>query len=548
MKLRWRWSTIGVVGLVVLGAFLGGMVFARDEVRVIPSPVLPSGYTAEVGIAKGADHAEVTREAISHIGGLREIVKPGEMVLIKPNLVGASRSGMGRITDYRVVQEIVNLAREAGAARILVSEGPVDQAWDYVYTVAGYKNITGAELHDLNARASECDLVRLEPSLTGVSWYIPKIWFEVDRIIDVAVMKTHWTAGVTLSLKNIGIGLPPQAVYGPGGTSKTFLHDRNIDLVIPEVNSLRKADLYVIDGMVGGEGQGPVSPTPRPMNLVLVSKDPVALDTIGTIVMGYDPREIAHLTYAAGIGLGTNDLAKITVIGENVDEVQAAPPFVRSRAADGAPFKKATVIKTAPSAISVDGHLSEWEEAVVNIVDDSTQVTEGKAGWHGPSDAIARFMFLHDGENLYFAIEAEDDVWTPADEVRLALSFTRKFKQQTNKRRYLSTASDIVLTFPLQQGVHAVTALNDRAAISGAQAVGRMVGNTCVVEGIIPLASLSHLPGGRSYSSLRTGDEIAVDLQFRDSDPGEPGTTVLMWSGGGFKAQDPSDMGRALVY
>lgn len=457
------------------------------KVRTVQLNPLPEDYRAVVSIARGADYGQVTRQAVefltryegssgSTVGsgkvavgfdtgvrgsspggsggssgagaagaagtagtageagvGLASIVRPGATVLIKPNIVGPSVPGGGRITDYRVVQELVNLAREAGARRVIVAEDPVDSSWDYAFTVAGYKRISGAELYDLDAKASECYEVQLDPSLslTGHSWYMPRIWFDADVIIDVAIMKTHSNAGVTLALKNIGIGVPPQSVYAPRpGGSKNILHDRNIDLVIPEINALRRADLYVIDGMVAGEGEGPVTPTPRRMNLVLASRDPVALDTIATLVMGYDPADIAHIVYAAGLGLGTNDPARITVVGQPLSAVRADPPFVRPRPGGGTPYKRATVILRAVHPVKVDGRLeaAEWETgapplAPAELAAPNTagpagqvatgQVVEGKTHWKGPSDASARFYLRYDDDHLYFAIELNDDAIVP---------------------------------------------------------------------------------------------------------------------------------------
>jgi uncharacterized protein (DUF362 family) len=56
--------------------------------------------------------------------------------------------------------------------------------------------------------------------------------------------------------------------------------------------------LSIIDGVVGGELQSPLHPTPVKANLLLASQDPVALDTAATILMGFDPKKILTLVNA----------------------------------------------------------------------------------------------------------------------------------------------------------------------------------------------------------------------------------------------------------
>lgn len=77
-----------------------------------------------VGIGRGSDFASVTSTAVKNAGGLSKIIKKGDVVAIKVNLcVQTENYGSPMTTDYRVTQEVINIARECGASKVIVVEG-----------------------------------------------------------------------------------------------------------------------------------------------------------------------------------------------------------------------------------------------------------------------------------------------------------------------------------------------------------------------------------------------------------------------------------------
>ena len=53
--------------------------------------------------------------------------------------------------------------------------------------------------------------------------------------------------------------------------------------------------LTVIDGVVAGEGEGPLAPTDRPLGAVLASTDPLAVDLAAVELMGFDAAQLPKL-------------------------------------------------------------------------------------------------------------------------------------------------------------------------------------------------------------------------------------------------------------
>jgi len=277
-----------------------------------------------VGIGRGVDYGKVTLEAINNAGGLKDIIKKGDVVIIKPNICVQAEAGGPIITDYRAVQEVVNEVTALGAGKIIIAEGSImGDAFDKDNTKLNkYDTIKGAELVNLNKfEKEECYELKADKSLTEKAIFIPKIYMDADKVITVAKLKTHFQpdAVVSLSLKN-SFGAPPGAVYGLGG--KDGLHNLGLKEAILDINKIRKPDFAIIEGIVGGEGFGPMANTPVKSNIMLAGRDLVALDTVALNFMGFTLDQVPHVKLAGEQKMGISDLSKITVKGADLNSIK----------------------------------------------------------------------------------------------------------------------------------------------------------------------------------------------------------------------------------
>ena len=74
--------------------------------------------------------------------------------------------------------------------------------------------------------------------------------------------------------------------------------------MLVDINRFLKPRLYVIDAIVAMEGNGPRNGHPRKIGAILLSRDPVAADAAGAMLMGMDPANIVTCQLAAKSGLG----------------------------------------------------------------------------------------------------------------------------------------------------------------------------------------------------------------------------------------------------
>jgi len=325
-----------------------------------PAPVASGGPKVAIGTARDYDRAtmeSVMRDMLDGIGGLGDVVRPGDRVAMKVNLTGgvgnngpAGYSPMESfVTHPETVRALAGLVRDAGASEVLIVEAVYQ--WES-YTQWGLDAVAadmGATLVDLNATDPYDDFLHFPVPGGGTvypDYILNPLLQDVDVFMSIAKMKCHFVAGVTHSLKNL-FGLVPARFYRlsdnhshrsefHGPTNETA-GDR-VPKIIVDLNKSRPIHFALVDGVLttdGGEGPwigsfGAVQP-----GALFAGKDPVATDAVATAAQGFDPeaahytepfiRGLNHLALAAAAGLGTNRLSEIEVVGASVEDVRT--PF-----------------------------------------------------------------------------------------------------------------------------------------------------------------------------------------------------------------------------
>jgi uncharacterized protein (DUF362 family) len=239
-------------------------------------------------------------------------------VLLKPNLVEFDEDTAIN-TDPRLVAAAVVALRRMGAADVVVGEGPGHRRdTQFVVTSSGLLealDAVDARFVDLNIDDIARVPLRSRYTALGALW-LPRAITDADVVISMPKMKTHHWAGLTLSLKNC-FGCVPGRVYG---WPKNALHWAGLEQAILDVAAAVRPDYAIVDGIVGMEGNGPISGTPVASNVLVFGDDPVATDVVGASVMGFDPQKVTYLAEAARF-LGQGDMDRIRSEGEDVDDV-----------------------------------------------------------------------------------------------------------------------------------------------------------------------------------------------------------------------------------
>jgi uncharacterized protein (DUF362 family) len=273
-----------------------------------------------VSIVKVNDVSTAVEKAIELTGGLD--VNAGDVVVIKPNAKNPAPPGYGVITDPRVVEAVINLSFQRGAKKVKIAEGAAYPSGAYntfaAFEAIGITEIAkrwNVELVDLNSYDS------IDIDVTGglvLDWVrVGKSVIEADVVINVPVLKTHKATLMSACVKNIGVGCATRE-------EKKRLHRLGIDEGLVDVYSVVPTTYHLVDGIVALEGDGPNLPPgkSRPLGLLIAGKDGVAVDTVCTKIMGFDPADVKHLQLAKQQGLGIMDLEEITIKGLKLEDVE----------------------------------------------------------------------------------------------------------------------------------------------------------------------------------------------------------------------------------
>jgi len=241
----------------------------------------------------------------------------GKTVLLKPSFVLPVDDRDLTIavdTNNALVAGVAKALSLKGAKKILIAEhrtiGPARYAFytrNIKKAVKGIKNVKMCYLDE-----KKREHVKIEnPFIPEHVIKYPKLLLDdtVDYFISLPKLKTNIFAGITLSVKN-NFGLI---------SKKERLKHHGLDLHgnLADLELIRQPDLIITDAIISGEAQGPEQPTPYRSEMMVVSENCLACDTVCCYLMGQDPRGIEHLEMLHQRGIGPLDLEEIDV--ENKD-------------------------------------------------------------------------------------------------------------------------------------------------------------------------------------------------------------------------------------
>jgi uncharacterized protein (DUF362 family)/Pyruvate/2-oxoacid:ferredoxin oxidoreductase delta subunit len=253
------------------------------------------------------------------LGGIERFAAPGETLVLKPNLLVARDAERAVTTHPSVFRAVARRFVEAGAD---VSYGD-SPGFGRPATVARRAGLTpiadeiGIALAEFTRGRAvsfpEGDLIKQFTIAEGV--------LVADGIVSLPKLKTHGLTRITGSIKNQYGCIP--------GPLKAEFHARlpNVDLfsrMLVDLNRFLRPRLFVMDGIVAMEGNGPQNGAPRPMNVLLFSTDPVALDAAVCAMVGLDPTLVLPIVYGQEYGLGR--AADIDYVGDPIESF-VAPDF-----------------------------------------------------------------------------------------------------------------------------------------------------------------------------------------------------------------------------
>lgn len=257
---------------------------------------------------------------IDLLGGIDLFIKEGDKILLKPNLL-ASESAEKSVTTHPVVFEaIISILQEIkekkNIKKISYGDSPGIGKGISVAQKSGISEVA----EKLNIEYADFDEpvgISFNEGIKEKSFTIAKPILEADTIISLPKLKSHALTIMTGAVKN-QFGCIP-------GFRKAEYHLKLPDFddfstMLLDLNKLINPKLYIMDGIMAMEGNGPRSGNPKKLNVLLLSSDAIALDYVASQIISFDYNLIP--TIKMGFKLGFSNKENIEIVGDNIESVK----------------------------------------------------------------------------------------------------------------------------------------------------------------------------------------------------------------------------------
>jgi uncharacterized protein (DUF362 family)/NAD-dependent dihydropyrimidine dehydrogenase PreA subunit len=270
---------------------------------------------------------EKMRVLLNMLGGMSQFVKPDEKIVLKVNLLQGVAPEKAVTTHPKVVTAAGRLVKQAGAVPIIADSPGAGLPYnkktlDRVYRITGMHQAAEATGIAVNFDAGYQSIKYPQGKLLKNFEVITPV-LQANGVINLCKFKTHTLMSMTGAVKNIFGVIPGYAKPGYHGLmqQKAQFADMLLDLA-----AYVSPSLSIMDAVVGMEGNGPNSGSPRKVGWLLAAANPLALDVITAEMMGL-PREYNPLLMASQRrGMQPNRIEDVQLIGADMAEMRV-PDF-----------------------------------------------------------------------------------------------------------------------------------------------------------------------------------------------------------------------------
>ncbi len=301
----------------------------EDLTRPVQRQPLNTSGRSNVAFATGTDRRAMMAEVMKPFEAKIKAGIKGKQVVIKVNMVSTNAPLCATHVD--AIRGVMEFLKPFYNGQFIIAEASAGDGNSSV----GFKNYRYLDLQkdfdikfiDLN-KAAGSPVFILDQNLYPDKIQIADLYVNPDYyIISLSRLKTHNAVVMTAAVKNIMMGAP-MIVPGVNGGQPTHYKRRMhaagprwLHYNIYQVAKQIRADLAIIDGVEGMQGNGPSRGYEADHRIALAGEDSFAVDSICTRLMGIPLEQVGYLNYGAADGLGVVDCDKIDIIGgQDIDK------------------------------------------------------------------------------------------------------------------------------------------------------------------------------------------------------------------------------------
>jgi len=250
---------------------------------------------SQVAKVKFIDYQSSINKALNLLGAGARLPQEG-LIIIKPNLTNSSPPPV--TTNVAAAEAVYSYCQAHTEAEIVIGEGTGSGKTADVFAALGYTALAKKyriKLIDFNE--AETVMLQNNEALQLKQFHMPAIVCEAF-VISLPVLKNHSFTATTIAMKNM-FGIAPGKFYA-GSWNKSKLHSPSTDKSVVDVCLYKRPDLSVVDASVALKGSH-LSGKQKNIGLILASFDPVAVDALGSELLGHNPKRLQYLRLADGL-------------------------------------------------------------------------------------------------------------------------------------------------------------------------------------------------------------------------------------------------------
>lgn len=224
---------------------------------------------------------------LAPLGGISQFVKPGQKVLLKPNLLAGKPAERAVTTHPALIKGVAQLVQDAGA-EVWLGDSPGIGSAESVARKCGVM----AVVEELGITfKSFAKPVRINPQ--GRSFHhleVAEDLLAADVVINLPKLKTHQMMGLTCAVKNMFgavVGLRKPQLHLKAGSDKALFA-----LMLLELCEQLAPALTIVDAVVGMEGDGPGSGDPVKIGALLAGVNPLSVDAAAIALLGMNAEQV----------------------------------------------------------------------------------------------------------------------------------------------------------------------------------------------------------------------------------------------------------------
>lgn len=249
-------------------------------------------------------------KVLAPLGGMEAFVRPGQRVLLKPNMLAGKGPEKAVTTHPEILRGVIRMVQKAGGI-VTVGDSPGVGTPQGVARKCGILEVieeTGVRL------APFAESVKIRAGGTFHELEIARDFGEADVVINLPKLKTHQMMGLTCAVKNLFgavVGLRKPRLHLQAGTDKKFFA-----LMLLELAEHINPALTIVDAITGMEGDGPGSGDPVHIGALIAGANPVAVDTVAGELVGFSSRQSWTWKVAQETGRPGNRLEEVELFGD----------------------------------------------------------------------------------------------------------------------------------------------------------------------------------------------------------------------------------------